>query len=112
MGARGCCRLSNRPNADARQSPRTTPPQSGQPYRLRLSQESETFVVFWSRGLADAAWQAFSSSSDAFPEVPAVSGRSHAALEVALAVLGNEANSEEPQEAALRELSLSALAEV
>src|ERR1043166_4395709 len=66
----------------------------GQPYRLRLSQESETLVIFWTRGLANAAWQAFSSSGDPFPEVPAVSGRSHSALDAELAQLRIEANSE------------------
>src|SRR5947207_4284821 len=84
----------------------------GQPYRLRLAQDSETFVVFWSRGLADAAWQAFSSSGDSFPEVPAVSGRSHRSLDSALEVLRTEANGDEPEHAALRELSLAVLAEV
>ncbi len=83
----------------------------GQSYRLRLSQESETFVLFWTRGLANAAWQAFSSCGEAFPEIPAVSGRSHGALEHTLAALRAEASSEEPKEEALRERSLAVLAE-
>jgi AraC-like DNA-binding protein len=84
----------------------------GQPYRLRTLPGSETFVMFFSRGLADQAWQSLSGTGLAFPEVPSVAGRSQSALQRALEDLRGEARSEAPDRERLYELSLAALSEI
>src|SRR5689334_7730303 len=48
----------------------------GQPYRLTMARESESFVLFYSRGLANSAWAAVTGRNEAFVEVPSVAGLS------------------------------------
>jgi len=84
----------------------------GQPYRLDMREPSESFVVFFSRERADAAWTAHSGKAEAFPEVPAVAGHSQAALQQALRQLRAEARSTEPDGERLTELAQALLGDV
>ncbi len=84
----------------------------GQPYRLRTAPDSETFVMFFSRGLANAAWQALNGKLQAFPEVPSVSGRSQTALQLCLEDLRQETQNWAPEADRLHELSLAVLSEI
>ncbi|MBI3678689.1 MAG: helix-turn-helix transcriptional regulator [Proteobacteria bacterium] len=84
----------------------------GQPYRLRTAPGSETFVMFFSRGLADAAWQSLKGELQAFPEVPSVAGRSQTALQHSLETLRQEARSDAPDGDRLNERSLAVLSEI
>lgn len=81
----------------------------GQPYRLRMTRETESFIVFFSHGLANSAWAALTGTPDAFPEVPSVAGLSHAELQADLATLRTEAREEAPDFGRLEELSLAVL---
>jgi AraC family transcriptional regulator len=84
----------------------------GQPYRLAMRTPSESFVVFFPRDLATAAWSAHSGKAEAFPEVPSVAGHSHAALQLALRRLRAESRSGEPDGGRLNELALALLGDV
>lgn len=84
----------------------------GQGYDLAMREPSESFVVFFSRELADAAWTAHTGRAEHFGEVPAVAGPSPAALRAALSRLRVEARRSEPDGDALTELSLALLGDV
>src|SRR5262249_29780442 len=79
----------------------------GQFYRLRTVPDSETFVMFFIRGLADQAWQAFQGSAEAFPEVLFVAGRSQEALQQVLEDLHAETQSDASAPERLHELSFA-----
>ena len=84
----------------------------GQPYQIDMHEPSESFVVFFSRKRADAAWAAHVGKLQAFPEVPAVAAHSHAALQQALRRLRAEARSIEPDGERLTESALALLGDV
>lgn len=81
----------------------------GQSYRLRMARESESVVLFYSRGLANRAWSSLTGRDEAFPEVPAVAGLSQAELQADLVALRAEARSAVPDPARLEELALAIL---
>lgn len=84
----------------------------GQPYRLAMREPSESFVVFFSASLADAAWAAHTGRGEAFGEVPSVAGLPPAALQAALTRLRDEAQQREPDGETLGELTLALLGDV
>ncbi|MEI9994111.1 MAG: helix-turn-helix transcriptional regulator [Rhizomicrobium sp.] len=84
----------------------------GQAYRLDMREPSESFVVFFDRVLADAAWAALSGRAEAFPEVPSVAGPSQAALQRGLAQLRAESWRVQLDGALLREQALTLLGDV
>jgi AraC-like DNA-binding protein len=84
----------------------------GQSYRIAMREESESFVVFFGRAVADAAWQARTGKAGSFGEVPAVAGASPPALQAALQLLRAEARREAPSGALLAELALALLENV
>jgi AraC family transcriptional regulator len=84
----------------------------GQPYRLAMREPSESFVVFFDRKLANAAWGAQGATAEDFPEVPSVAGPPPAALRSALAHLREAAQQGEPDGDMLGELALALLSDV
>jgi AraC family transcriptional regulator len=84
----------------------------GQPYRLTMREPSESFVVFFGRKLANAAWGAYGGTADDFPEVPSVAGLPPASLHTALARLRDAARETEPDGDVLGELALALLGDV
>jgi AraC family transcriptional regulator len=84
----------------------------GQPYRLAMREPSESFVVFFERKLANAAWGAHSATTKDFPEVPSVAGSPPAPLHIALARLRDTAREVEPDGDMIRELTLALLGDV
>ena len=84
----------------------------GQPYALDMREPSESFVVFFDRKLADAAWASHTSTADAFPEVPSVAGLPPLPLQATLTRLRDEARQAEPSGDALGELALALLGDV
>lgn len=79
----------------------------GQPYTLEMREPSESFVVFFERGIADAAWSARVAKAEPFGEVPSVAGLAPPKLRLALSGLRYEARSKEPREDRLTELLLA-----
>lgn len=84
----------------------------GQPYCLAMREPSESFVVFFARPLADAAWRAHTGTGETFGEVPSVAGSPPAALQAALTRLRDEAQQSEPDGDTLSELALALLGDV
>jgi AraC-like DNA-binding protein len=84
----------------------------GQSYALDMREPSESFVVFFGRELADAAWAAHTRRAEPFPEVPSVSGLSQAGLQETLKRLRAETQEETPDGGRLTELSLALLSDV
>ncbi len=84
----------------------------GQPYRLDMREPAESFVVFFGRELADAAWGAHTGTGGDFPEVPSVAGLPPASLQAALAQLRGAAQEAEPAGDRLAELALAVLGDV
>jgi AraC-like DNA-binding protein len=84
----------------------------GQAYALDIRQATESFVVFFDRALADAAWRAHTGGGEAFPEAPTVAGRSQAALHKSLIALRGAAQEAKPDRARLNELALALLSDV
>lgn len=84
----------------------------GQPYTLDMREPSESFVVFFGRELADAAWAAHAGTNEAFPEVPSVAASPPAPLRAALTRLRDEARQEGPCGDTLGELALALLTDV
>jgi AraC family transcriptional regulator len=84
----------------------------GQPYTLDMTQPSESFVVFFDRKLADAAWAAHTGAADAFPEVPSIASLPPVTLHAALTGLRSAARQVEPSGAALAEGALALLSDV
>jgi AraC family transcriptional regulator len=81
----------------------------GQTYALDIREATESFVVFFDRALADAAWRAHTGSGEAFPEAPTVAGRSQAELRQSLLALRGAAQEAKPDRARLNELALALL---
>jgi AraC-like DNA-binding protein len=84
----------------------------GQPYELSMRTPSESFVVFFAKEIADAAWTGYSGRSEAFPEVPAVAGLSPAPLLKTLTQLRVAARRVDVDVAALEENALALLSEI
>lgn len=81
----------------------------GQPYRLHMKEVSESFVLFFSRGLADRAWRALTGTGEGFPEVPSVSGLSQHELQSDVAELRAAVRRDEVDAARLEEMGLAVL---
>jgi AraC family transcriptional regulator len=84
----------------------------GQSYRLAMRAPSESFVLFFSRALADEAWAAHSGRAESFPEAPTVAGHSPRPLQAPLAELRDESKAAAPSPERLEELALAILAEI
>jgi AraC family transcriptional regulator len=84
----------------------------GQAYTLEMREPSESFVVFFDRRLADAAWSARTSQDAAFAEVPAVAGLPTSALRTSLSRLRDEARCDDPAANKIVELALGLLNDV
>jgi AraC-like DNA-binding protein len=84
----------------------------GQAYSLEMRKPSESFVVFFDRALANAAWFAHAGRDEAFPEVPSVAALPDASLRVMSARLRAEAQSAKPSGEVLAELALCLLTDV
>jgi AraC-like DNA-binding protein len=84
----------------------------GQPYQIEMRRPSESFVVFFDRSLADAAWSAHTNGNAPFPEVPSVAGLSPAKMRAALAQLRGESQRPNPSGAHLWELALALLTDI
>jgi AraC-like DNA-binding protein len=84
----------------------------GQPYRMAMRGPSESFVLFFPRAAADAAWQARSGRVEAFPEIPTLASASPAALQARLAELRAVAQCGRPDGARLLEMACAVLNEV
>jgi AraC-like DNA-binding protein len=84
----------------------------GQPYELSMRAPSESFVVFFAKEIADAAWSTSSGRAEAFPEVPSVAGLSPGPLQKTLSRLRVAARQARVDIAALEEDALALLAEM
>jgi AraC family transcriptional regulator len=84
----------------------------GQSYTMSMREPSESFVMFFPRALADAAWSAHVGTAEPFPEVPSVAGLSQRALRQSLARLRAETRRAVPDGAMLAECALAALSDV
>lgn len=84
----------------------------GQAYTLEMREPSESFVVFFDRALADAAWSARTSRDEAFAEVPSVASMPQASLQSSLSRLRSEARSGDPSADKIVELALGLLNDV
>jgi AraC-like DNA-binding protein len=84
----------------------------GQPYRMRMMGEAESFVLFFPKPLADAAWQAAFGGGEGLPEIPTAAAAVPNALQSRIASLRTESQNELPNAEALRELSLGVLMEL
>jgi AraC-like DNA-binding protein len=83
-----------------------------QPYALEMREPSESFVVFFDRRVADAAWSARVVRDEAFGEVPSVARLAPAMLRAALSNLRRAARAEAPYEERLAELALGVVNDV
>ena len=77
-----------------------------------MREPSESFVVFFDRKLADAAWRAHSGTGENFPEVPSVAASPPAFLHAVLSRLRDAAQEAEPAADMLGELALTLLNDV
>jgi AraC-like DNA-binding protein len=84
----------------------------GQPYRMAMRGPSESFVLFFPKAAADAAWQAQASRVEAIPEIPTVASASPPALRARLVELRASARSGTPDGARLLELACAVLNDV
>ncbi len=84
----------------------------GQPYTLDMTQPSESFVMFFDRKLADAAWASHSGTIEPFPEVPSVAGLPPPSLHAALRALRDATRQSAPSGVALIEGALALLGDV
>ncbi|HXC55251.1 MAG TPA: AraC family transcriptional regulator [Rhizomicrobium sp.] len=84
----------------------------GQSYSLDMRESSESFVVFFPRALADAAWRTHGARDEAFPEIPAVASSPTPLLQASLTRLRDEARRAAPAQAALVEGAFALLADV
>lgn len=85
---------------------------AGEPYRLRFRKESESFTVFFSSRLADAAWKAAVPSARKMPEFPTLAAASPASLQNHFAALREEACSAQPDGEDLTELAFALLSDI
>lgn len=84
----------------------------GQPYRMAMRGPSESFVLFFPKAAADAAWQAQAGRAEAFPEFPTVAAASPPALQARLSELRAASRSGKPDGARLLERACAVLNEV
>jgi AraC-like DNA-binding protein len=84
----------------------------GQSYSLEMREPSESFVVFFDRTLADAAWSARTARDETFAEVPPVAGLSSLPLRASLTRLREESRRVSPQSDRLAEFALALLNDV
>ena len=79
----------------------------GQPYRMRM--QGESFVLFFPKAAADAAWQMQTRSGETLPEIPTVGAASPLALQKRVARLRYECLRARPNGERLVELSCAVL---
>ena len=84
----------------------------GQPYRMRMQGPSESFVMFFPKAAADAAWQMQTRNGETLPEIPTVAAASPAALQKRLAQVRDECARVRPNGERLLELSCAVLGEL
>jgi len=82
----------------------------GQPYRMRM--RGESFVMFFPKAAADAAWQMQTRNGEALPEIPTVAASSPAPLQKRLVELRDESVRAQPGGERLLELSCAVLSEL
>jgi AraC-like DNA-binding protein len=84
----------------------------GQPYRMRMRGPSESFVLFFPKSAADAAWQMQTGSAEPLPEFPTIGAASPSSLQSCVAALREETREPTPDGERLTELSCAVLGEV
>jgi AraC-like DNA-binding protein len=84
----------------------------GQPYRMRMRGPSESFVLFFPKAAADAAWHMHTGVSGPMPEIPTVADVSPHSLQRSLAALREECGLAKPGGERLVELSSAVLNEI
>ncbi|HKD21363.1 MAG TPA: AraC family transcriptional regulator [Rhizomicrobium sp.] len=84
----------------------------GQPYRMAMRGPSESFVLFFPKAAAGAAWQAQTGRAEAFPEIPTVAAASPPALQARLADLRTSSRSGKPDGGRLLEFACAVLNEL
>jgi AraC family transcriptional regulator len=82
----------------------------GQPYRMRM--QGESFVLFFPKAAADAAWQMYTRNGEALPEIPTVAAASPVLLQNRLMELRDESVRARPSGEKLLELSCAVLGEL
>jgi AraC-like DNA-binding protein len=83
-----------------------------QPYRMRMQAPSESFVTFFPKAAADAAWQTQTRNGEPLPEIPTVAAASPVALQKRLVQLRDESLRARPSGERLLELSCAVLNEL
>lgn len=84
----------------------------GQPYRMRMRGPSESFVLFFPKTAADAAWQMQSGLGASMPEIPTVAAASPLSLQSRLKELREACRQTKPNGETLEELCCAVLNEV
>ena len=84
----------------------------GQPYRMRMQGPSESFVMFFPKAAADAAWQMQTHNGEALPEIPTVAATSPVPLQKRVTQLRDESVRARPSGERLLELSCAVLSEL
>jgi len=82
----------------------------GQPYRMRM--QGESFVLFFPKAAADAAWQMHTRNGEVLPEIPTVAAVSPLALQKRVRQLRDESVRAKPDGETLLELSCAVLNEL
>jgi hypothetical protein len=84
----------------------------GQPYRVAMRGPSESFVLFFPKAAADAAWRTQTGRAEPFPEIPTAAAASPPSLEGRLAALRTEGQRAKPDGLPLVELACALLNDV
>jgi AraC-like DNA-binding protein len=84
----------------------------GQPYRMQMRGKSESFVLFFPKAAADAAWQAQTGEADPMPETPTVAAAGSDHLQQHLGAFRQECRRDSPNGEAMTELSCAILNDV
>jgi AraC-like DNA-binding protein len=84
----------------------------GQPYRMRMRGRSESFVLFFPRAAADAAWQMQTGETGSMPEMPTVAAATPVALQNRLSSLREACRRSTPDREALAEWSCAILNDI
>jgi AraC-like DNA-binding protein len=82
----------------------------GQPYRMRM--QGESFVLFFPKAAADAAWQMHARNGETLPEIPTVAATSPPTLQKCVTQLRDESVCVRPNGERLLELSCAVLGEL
>jgi AraC-like DNA-binding protein len=82
----------------------------GQPYRMRM--QGESFVLFFPKAAADAAWQMQTRNGEPLPEIPTVAAASPSALQRCVTQLREESVRARPNGERLQELFCATLSEL